>query len=759
MDPQTPQNGNHSAHVQEQALETDFLPWKLPESPDEQLTTEKIRVDAEFYKRVGFYSAFNKLSEQQFRQSIVRLSKTIEIRIESLNKELTEDIERFESRKAEADRKTGEIKTSLTQYEQEVDQLRSELPALRTQLEILRGDIKKAVVEIGAKKETLISDRQDALLKEFDRLNSELENVVRKRMGLNEEIFTKQKDALEKKKSYWISLFEKYEQEHKEVLAKLRLFGVPGFHVLSSTFLYNAGLVAATVAGAFFASFAETNYFASGGVLSFIIQGLFAFSTGFLGQSTDPSSTPFTVKLSHAGVLLVIFLGLLALMFVVSWLCHFAYQQLVHRSAPEGELNRDNGSGDADMNAFAIEINMNNDLPVRAKVFEKTFFGFWIRAIPYLLFLAISFILVSMGTDIANIKSLDASMAGYGTGFLIALASGGISYIYLTMFLERRIEQRVATAQADRPLSWARLNVELIAVILAFITVVLIALLAFQHPFKSANNTQSLASLMFFAASCLLTAFVLGFGIRLQSLEASRRDLENSCDIIQTKLIRISRPLQMYLTPVENAHFNRRFVQIRDEIMNLMLARTMLTRRAIDTPLARFDEKRWFFQNMNKWLRGKLSLSDNAAKKREASSDQWSEHDPRSFSASEEIRLCFPKLEAELGVLEAELEETRNRIAFIDKEVKFRTEQKGEFYEKKLAELKHEEVRSRNYQKAIANRKRKFHYEAALEQRRKKFFGQKIVEGFELGNWFTKHGSVDTEVPEFVWNSNGDYHD
>lgn len=762
MDHQTPLNGRDTQSGNDQTSESDFSLWEPPDNTEQQPIPNKIRVDGEFYKRVGFYSAFNKSPDQEFRQAVGSLGKTVRAKIEDLNKELTEDIERFNTRRGEADSKIKEIKAALVRYEQEVDGLGSELLALKKRFEELRGEIKTAVINIGVKKETLIKDRQEALLEELNRLNSELENVVRSRMDLNEQIFEKQKAALEKKKAFWTSLFEKYDHEHQEVLAKLRLFSIPGFHVLSSSFLYNAGLVAAAVAGAFFASFAETNYFASGGVLSFIIQGLFSFSTGFIGQSSGDSPPPFSVKLLHASILLVIFLGLLALMFVVSWICQFAYQQLVQGATHEGKSQKNNTAGDADlsMNSFAIEINISNELPVSTKVSETTFFGFWIKGLPYLLLLSIVFVLVSLGTDVTNIKNLDASMAGYGTGFLIALAAGGVSYVYLTMFLERRIEQQIATKQGNDSISWARLNVELLAVILVFITIVMVTLLVFEHPFKLANNTQSVASLMFFAGSCLLTAFILGFGIRLQSLERSRGELETSCDIIQTKLIRISRPLQIYLTPTENAHFNRKFIQIRDEIMNLMLARTMLTRRAIDTPLVKTDEKHRFFEDLNRWVKRRLSWRSNeTTEKKGGSGDLRSQNELSSFTASDEIRLCFPRLEAELGALEAEANEIGDRITSIEKEVSFRTEQRGEFYERKLAELKHQEIRSRNYHKAITNRKRKSHFEVGLEQRREKFFTQKIVEGYELGGWFTKHGPGTTVVPDFLWNTNGDSHD
>jgi len=758
----TPQNGGPAPSVKDQIPESESFLWEVPDKPEKQSTAQespgnKIRIDGEFYKRIGFYSAFNKSSEQEFRQALQKLHRTVEQNIQNLEKELENDLVRFKSGKEDADGKISEIKTSLARYEQQVEDLKDELLLLNARLQQLREEIKTSLIEIGAKKETLIKDRQEALLEELSRLNSELEDVVRKRMHLNEEIFEKQKHVLNEKREFWGKLFEKYDKEHNQVIEKLGLYSIQGFHSLSSTFLYNAGLISATVAGGFFGSFAEANFLASGGAFSFIIKALFTFSTSFLGQSAGVTS--FRMKLLNAGILLTIFLGLLILMFVVSWLCQLAYQRLVLSYTADKSVPKDDTLTEVDRSGstFAINIEPSDELPLGAKIAEKSFFVFWIRILPFLLSLSIVFILVSLGTDVSTMRSVDASVAGYGIGFLIALASAGISYVYLTMFLERRIQQQVAK-QENHEIHWAKLNLELLGILVAFIAIVMITLLGFQYPFKAESNTLSIVSFMFFAAGCLITSFTLGFGIRLQTLEASRRQLEISCDIIQTKLIRISRPLQIYLTPLENAHFNRKFIQIRDEVMSLMLERTTLTRKAAITPLVKSNERSRFFPGLNKWFRKRLPWrAPETMEKKESAPEQSPPNEPSSLSASEDVRLAFPKLEAELTSLESEADEVRSLIASVEKEIRFRTEQKGDFYEERTADLKHQEDRSRNYHKAMAGREKKFHDHVDEECWRESFYTQKIVEGYELGDWFTKHGLANTEIPDFAWNGNGNH--
>lgn len=749
-------NGGSAASVKDPAPEPDFVLWEPPEKKEEPTTNQpnatKVRVDAEFYKRVGFYAAFNNTSHQEFRQAIQRLHKTIERNLENLNQELTEDVERFKKRKEEAENKVKEIKVFLVRYEEEVGLLKTELLCLQARLQELREEIRAAVINIGAKKETLIQDRQEALLAELERLNGELENVVRKRMGLNEEIFLKQKEVLQEKRTFWSNLFKRYDAEYARVLAKLELYSIPGFHALSSTFLYNAGLISATVAGAFFGSFAEANSLTSGGLLSFILQGIFRFSTGFVGQS---NTSDFGKRLINAGVLLVIFIVLLALIFAVSWACHFAYQRLIQGKPSEKKKQQEDGAHEADTtgNSFAIKLETSDELPVTTKMSENNVLGFWLRIIPFLLFLAIAFVFVSLGTDLADVKGLGSSPAEYGTGFLIAVASGGIAYLYLTMFLERRIEQQI---EETNKVSWTKLNLELVGVILAFMMIILLTLLVFQHPFKAGTSTLSIVSFIFFAGSCLLTAFTLGFGIRLQSLEMSRRELEMNCNIIQTRLIWISRPFQIYLTRRENVQFNRRFIQIRDEVMSLMLERTMLTRRAAKTPLVTVREKLRFLSNVNRWLRKRLPWRSNAdTEKKDVAPEPNLQSEPDGLSASEDVKLCFPKLEAELSAVESEAGEVKRRIATVEREIEYRTEQKGEFCEKKLAELKQQEIRAQNYHKAIANRQKKHHYDVDQEHLRERFFTQKIVEGYELGDWFRSHGQANTVVPDFSLNGNG----
>ena len=756
----TSQNGGPAPSVKDQSPQSEAFLWEVPDKPEEQSTAKelpenKIRIDGEFYKRVGFYSAFNKSSDQEFRQAIQKLHKIVEQNIENLKKELNDDLARFKSGKEDAEGKVSEIKTTLVRYEQQVEDLKDELLLLNARSQELRGEIKTALIEIGTKKETLIKDRQEALLEELNRLNSELEDVVRKRMHLNEEIFKQQTDVLKEKRIFLTKLFEKYDKEHAQVIEKLRLYSIPGFQ--SSTFLCKLGLISATVAGGFFGSFAEANSLASGGAFSFIVQALFTFSTSFIGQSADVSS--FYTKLMYAGFLLAIFVGLLILMFVVAWACQFAYKKLVLRHAVNRAAPKDDTLAEVDANAntYAFNFEGGDELPVTAKVTEKSFFAFWIEILPFMLFLSIVFILVSLGTNLSAMRSLNASVAGYGIGLLIALASGGISYVYLTMFLERRIEQQTAK-QGNHEIRWARLNIELLGIIVGFITVVMITLMGFQYPFKSESNTLSIVSFMFFAAGCLITAFTLGFGIRLQSLETSRLQLEDSCDFIQTKLIRISKPFEIHLTRRETFHFNRKFIQIRNEIMNLMLERTTLTRKAAITPLVKSNEKNRFFSTLNKWLRKRLSWrAPETREKQDSVQDQTPQNEPSSLSTSEDVRLCFPKLGAELTSLESEAEEVKSRIASVEKEIRFRTEQKGEFYDKRTADLKHQEDRSRNYHKVMTSREKKFHHDIDEERWRQHFFTQKIVEGYELGEWFTKHGLASKDIPDFAGNGNGNH--
>jgi hypothetical protein len=447
-------------------------------------------------------------------------------------------------------------------------------------------------------------------------------------------------------------------------------------------------------------------------------------------------------------------------MFAVSWLCEWAYQRLVLSRKKEKAGEKDGAVADEDGNGstFTFNFEASEELPITAKIAGNTLFVFWLRLLPFMMFLAIVFILVSLGTNVSEMRSLDASVAGYGIGFMIAVASGGLSYVYLTMFLERRIEQQLAS-DGQHEIRWARLNLELIGIIVAFIAVVLITLLGFQYPFQADSSAQSIVSFIFFVAGCLITAFSLGFGIRLHSLQTSRAELERECDLTQTWLIRISRPLQIYLTPRENAHFNHKFIRIRDEIMNLMLERTTLTRRAAATPLVKPVEREKLFAVPIRWLKQKLSWKTSEPAEKKHENEPAQEHSPRheagSFSTSKDVKLAFPKLEAELASLESEFEEVRSRIASAEREIRYRTEQKGDFYTEKTADLKHQEVRSRNYHKAMTNREKQFHRDVEGERWREQFYVQKIVEGYELGDWFKKHGQPNTVIPDFAWNGNG----
>ena len=154
-----PQNGSTAPSIKDQSPESESFLGEVPDpdkveaqSTNRESTGKKITIDAEFYKRVGFYSAFNKSSEQEFRQALEKLHQSVEQNIKNLTKELNNDLERFSAGKTDADTKIGEIKTSLTHYQQQVDDLKGELVTLKGRSEQLRGDIRTTLIEIGARR-------------------------------------------------------------------------------------------------------------------------------------------------------------------------------------------------------------------------------------------------------------------------------------------------------------------------------------------------------------------------------------------------------------------------------------------------------------------------------------------------------------------------------------------------------------------------------------------------------------------------------
>src|SRR5262245_12868088 len=127
--PENSQNGGPSRPVNDETHEPELVLWEPPNIEQEALA-ERIRVDAEFYNRVGLYAALGKAAEEEFRRSIQRLNQVIRTKIKDLQRELAEDTTRFNVRKQDADKKIGEIKDALLRHEKEVESLKGELPPL-----------------------------------------------------------------------------------------------------------------------------------------------------------------------------------------------------------------------------------------------------------------------------------------------------------------------------------------------------------------------------------------------------------------------------------------------------------------------------------------------------------------------------------------------------------------------------------------------------------------------------------------------------
>jgi hypothetical protein len=706
-----------------------------------------IELGEEFCKRVGFYCALNEDPRAELRRAQADLAQLIRSEIEALTDECDNDIQRIVSRRREAIEKGEEIKQLFGTYTAELPLLEDEVASLRASLDELHKQVDQALVSIGSKKENLIQDRQQAVLEELNRLNEELETVLNKRMSINEGVFDKDKEVLEKKKAFLVEIFGRYQEEHGKVLEKLKVFGLLGNDHINSTFLLNAGLVAVAGAGAFFAFFAEKNAFASGGVIGFVIKALLTFTTGFIGASDTP-----VTRLANAGLLLGMFLSLLALVFAVSWLCQWAYRKAAgepndnQAKAPRITVGK---AGTDDDDLYALEISLGIDDPsFMASLADRTLLGFWLKLIPALLVFGIGFLLVSLGTKVDDFKDLDASIAGYGIGVMAALASAGVFYIYLIMVLERRVSGgTAATLEAGRGPSWLRLNIELFLVVLSFLVSLLVILIFFPQPFRDVARIQSWASLMLFVVTCLFAAFSLGFGTRFQGLETARKSLEARCDFIQTRIIRISRPLQTYLTKTENQAFNAHFIKIRNEIMSLMLWRTRVTAEAVTKPLVeKPDPVRASLSRALLWVKEILSRKNRPPAVSEAVGARPSLQED-GVAMSREMALCFPKLEAELGSLQDTAKTVAGRISFVDGEISNRKERKGEFYEEKLQQLGRQERRVRRCDKAITNRQAKLHRAVRGRKYTGTFLEQKITEGYALGEWFTEHGTGVPTIP------------
>jgi len=123
-----PQNGSSAPSINDQNAGSEAFLWEVTDKPKEQSATEEppkkeAHIDGDFYKRVGFFSAFNKSSEQEFRRALEKLHSRVEQNIQNLQKELDDDLDRFKNGKADADSKITEIKATLERYEQQVAEI------------------------------------------------------------------------------------------------------------------------------------------------------------------------------------------------------------------------------------------------------------------------------------------------------------------------------------------------------------------------------------------------------------------------------------------------------------------------------------------------------------------------------------------------------------------------------------------------------------------------------------------------------------
>jgi hypothetical protein len=692
---------------------------------------------ATHYQRVGFFCAISDNPKEALADEKTKLLHTSQERVNHLTAQYNADIARFNIKLEELKEKLEQEETALVELVEELAVLDAQRDELLQNLESFRVELQGKLQELGDKKSQLIQERQKGLIEELNNLISQLEEVSDKRNKINEDLFEKNKEVLKQKVELLQRFSGEYERLHNAALKYSERLNINGISSTVSSFLIYVGYTCSVAAGWFFSVFALKNQLNNDTTPFSVIHALFGFGDAFLLIF----SNPFLSALAFIGIVLL----LLALQGGIAWFC----QKIIDKKIKKATDNFD----------FALNYQTDNGLNLNTKIKAENSFIFWLKYIPWFFVVSVIFIALSLGGMSAKISSLDTSLTGLFIGGTIALLASGIVFIYLTKVIEPRLES--AEGQNRWQSLWT--NFELLAVILLFLGAIIFILFGIKQPLASQSTPEEgmkgVISLIEFTVAVLLTAFTLGYGLRYKGIENTINELEFKLKQFQDAIRDNSRPQQLSLTTAENKDFNERFLLLRRQIFDMMaakseLAKTMLGNKQNEAKPEEDESLNDLAKKISVILanpyaaplRFLLVLRPLLVKIQRRIRQFLSSQKP-VVSLMEEDEKYFPEykhiiadLRARILEAEEKLEETEDKISGI-------RERNGAYYRRLVANKEKIEQQINDYRKEISRYLKEFNGSVVSENAKRDYLLLKLLEGFELGEWYGQQISSRSKIP------------
>lgn len=379
------------------------------------------------------------------------------------------------------------------QHETEVANSQKELTRIRIKLgEAKSGIIQKSLEEAELQVRTALGIQR---------------TIYQETRALSHQKFQDERDYLKRLSLCFQELYEVYEKRYKAITERLGLLDVDGISPITTQVLTSVGVVAFTVAGFFFSTFASAAGFGNQDLLYFVLGGLMD-----------------TIRQPGSGWMkIMVLVGLILLVTAFSWLCHWWLERMRKKS-------RDEMFNKVMLKGFTRQKIDKLDFEISLK--SNNWLGFWLQLIPVILIAGLMMLGTSRIADPNSINALNSSSEGLIAGTGIAMAVAGLIYLYIIKIVEPRLLKRYRQ-HPEEPVNWFRANWELVVILVLYILFALVIVLV---PYMPADKTNPIIridyrtryAVLLFIAITLVGAISFSYSVRSRGLVQTGRFLERA---------------------------------------------------------------------------------------------------------------------------------------------------------------------------------------------------------------------------------------
>lgn len=655
-------------------------------------------IDGELYKREGFHCVV--YSNDEARNLLEQKEKEY---LDKTNIEHASVEAEYERIMLVIDEHIKKCKDKLIVEREKLEADKDYLPELEVQIKELKLKLEEKIKLLaearelfGAKKQRLIEERISEAKVELALLISNYKAAIAEKQEINTQKYISEKVESDRRANMLDTIIKRYEVQHEKIQKKISALAESGITENVSGTLLGFGTTATVCAGWFFSIYSQNSEFYKLDTVSFLIENLFQFSRKFTSEG--------------GGLVPLLFIGCLFSFIVVTTFTAYISQRIIDYY---------------NSSSTSLDIEIQESKVFKMRMSASNFLSLWLQLVPYIFIGGVLYLILSYGisSPIDNEKnilksgyaqvhiwsvSISAQITGSGLSFLLA----GAAYLYIIFVLEPRLERGTIKS--------TRANIELVALFTAF-TLLIIGLMIYK-------KDAAPGAIIGFGITSLLTGLLIAYGLRYKGLLNKQDEIEQIIYTYGFIRHRLSCPEPVGLEDEEHKLFNARFLELENELFQLIRMRSSFAIRFWQKKTIRKVETRL----------SKIITSINRIFKRFSGEKTYKEID-ETFDYKAIQKRYLPELSDRIKNLKRDTEKlladlnevTAKRIAIIHERsanatrIKNRIRQMEEY----IADM---ELRKANFSGELNEVKRQ------LDNDYKKIVIY-LKEGYDTGIWYQKH--------------------